>query len=70
MTVATLNAAHPPPDLPSADGSKPSTGGYSLYHLIAVLDRRNCQPTLVEIKAEPEDDRHWMRQAPGRPDFS
>jgi hypothetical protein len=28
------------------------------------------RPTVSEIKAEPEDDRHWVRQAPDRPNFS
>jgi hypothetical protein len=49
---------------------KPSTSGYSLRFMIAVVDRMNAAPAIAEVKPEPEDDRHWERQVPDRPDFA
>ena len=68
-----MSKPNPKPEFPvsgCAGRSTPGTGGYHLRHLIAVLDGMNGQPTVSEIKAEPEDDRHWVRQAPDRPNFS
>lgn len=48
---------------------KPSPGSYSLRHMIAVLDRMN-KLAVSEVKPEPEDDRHWVRQVPDRADVS
>jgi hypothetical protein len=48
---------------------KPGTGGYSLRHVIAALDRMNGQPASAEVKPEPEGGRSWMWQGPDRPDF-
>jgi hypothetical protein len=53
-----------------AGWGKPSAAGYSLRHLIAVLDRMNGQPVVSEVKPEPEDERHWARQFPAQADDS
>jgi hypothetical protein len=68
-----VSKPNPKPEFPvggCAGLSLPAAGGYHLRHLIAVLDAMSGRPAVAEIEAEPEDDRHWVRQAPGRPDFS
>jgi hypothetical protein len=48
---------------------KHGTGGYSLRHMIAALDRMNARPGISEVKPEPEDDRDPVRQVPDRANF-
>jgi len=67
-----VSKPNPKPESPvcrCAGQSHPSEGGYSLRHLIDVLDRINGQTIAAEAKPEPEDDRHWARQVPDRADF-
>lgn len=45
-------------------GGEAGTSGYRLHYLIAVLERMNGLPAVIEIKSEPEDESHWVRQAP------
>jgi hypothetical protein len=41
------------------DGPRPP---YELSRLVAMLVRQQGQPAAAEVKAEPEDERHWVRQ--------